>query len=263
MAQGCLASLRRTSVDAIEIVVLGDGSLGDPERDALARSVEGVSFVSSRDADDRVQQALLRHPACRSYRDSHVLARKLLDVALLGQGPDILYCDADILFLRPFEGLFERPDGVDALFQADSQEAYSLRSWDFLRHPGLRLRSRVNTGIVVFRRDAFDLDLVEWFLSQPARQRSPEWLEQTAWALLAGRVPSRLLDPAQFALAGAPAPDPVAVHFVSSRREGLERALLASRDRSGEPPERVRSLPAAACGPLRLLVSELRRRLQR
>jgi len=264
MAQACLGSLRRTATRPVSIVVHSDGSLGARECEALARTLDRVDFVGSREADDRVHAALVRHPACRAYRDGHVLARKLLDVALVGEGDDILYCDADVLFLRPFEGLFERPAGVDALFQADTQEAYSVRSWDFLRHPRLRLRSRVNTGIVVFRRAAFDLDLVEWFLSQPAwRRRTPEWLEQTAWALLAGRLACRLLDPLQVALAGIPAPDPVAVHFVSSRRHGLDSTLSAWRDRSDEPPERIRSLPAPLCGPLRLLRSEWRRRLSR
>jgi hypothetical protein len=263
MAQACLSSLRRTAVTPIQNVVHSDGSLGECEYDALAGTLEGVAFVRSPEADERVHEALTRHPACRAYRDGDVLARKLLDIALVEEGADIVYCDADVLFLRPFEGLFQRPDGVDAVFQADAQEAYSVRSWDFLRHPDLRLRSRVNTGIVVYRRAAFDLDLLEWFLSRSTWRRTPEWLEQTAWALLAGRQSCHLLDPTQIALAGVPSSDPVAIHFVSSRREGLEPALRAWRDRSSEVPERVRSHPAPRCGPLRLLRSELRRRLAR
>lgn len=263
MAQACLNSLRRTAATPVQIVVHSDGSLGEREFDALAGTLEGVAFVRPFEADDLVHEALARHPACRAYRSDHVLARKLLDIALVGEGADIAYCDADVLFLRPFEGLFQRPDGVDAVFQADAQEAYSVRSWDFLRHPGLRLRSRVNTGIVVYRRAAFDLDLLEWFLSRPNWRRTPEWLEQTAWALLAGRLSCHLLDPSQIALASAPAPDPVAIHFVSSRREGLKPALAAWHDRGNEAPERIRSLPAPRCGPLRLLRAELGRRLAR
>jgi hypothetical protein len=257
--RGCLATLARTSPLPVRFEVHSDGSLDDGDREAL-EALGDVRFVDPAEAAERVFALLARHPRCGEMRRTNVLARKLFDVVLLGEGPDLAYCDADVLFLRPWQGLFDRPQGTDAVFQADVQEAYSVRSWHLLGSPRLRLRRRVNTGLVLFRRAAFDLDLVEWFLARPGWQRTPPWLEQTAWALVAGRVPCALFDPQDVSLAGTPARDPVAVHYVSARRGGLAGALESWRDRCAEERVAVRTSSAGLCGPLDLFASELRRR---
>lgn len=253
MALFCFGSLRRYAPGPVRFVLHDDGSLEPGDVARLEGGELGPTRVIPREeADERMAPMLGSRPACRSLRDANPLGLKLLDAALLEDGgdkegeSDLLFCDTDILFLRPFEGLLERPPGVRGVFMEDSVSAYSLRSWDLLRAPGLRLLRRVNTGLLAFDRSAYDLDLVEWFLSRPGHHRTPVWIEQTAWAVLLGRVPCGAWDPRWVRF---PAEDPetdrdaVALHFISPLRDRLGLWRDAP-DRSGETPVEVGTVPA-------------------
>jgi len=190
----CLGSLLRFSNEAIELVLHDDGTLGGREEEELRAALGAVRFERRAAADERVEALLARYPRCREFRRANPLALKLLDVMLLDEGEAVAYCDADILFLRPFAGLFrfDTPE-VDAVFMTDRACAYSVRSWDLLVERRLRLAAHVNSGVVSFRRRAYDLDRIEWFLDRWRRApRTPVWAEQTAWALLAGHARTRL-----------------------------------------------------------------------
>ena len=214
-----------------------------------------------------MEEILARHPACRAYRRVNPLALKLLDAPLLAREESLAFCDGDVLFLRPFTGLFAWPGPeVGAVTMADLQDAYSVRSWHLLLDRRLRLPRRINTGIVHFRTALYDLDLVEWFLGRSGYLRTPVWVEQTAWALLAARAGCHVYDPRQVAF---PEPrvhvpdDAVALHFISPRRDLLPAYIDTVPDRTGEPPVRVRTRPATRCGWAALAGSEGRRLLAR
>jgi hypothetical protein len=79
------------------------------------------------EADQRVADLLTRRPALRAFRQANPLALELIDIPLLAGG-DLAYCDSDVLFLRPFTGLFRFPGAdVGAVFMSDRQNAYSVR----------------------------------------------------------------------------------------------------------------------------------------
>jgi hypothetical protein len=263
MALLCLGTLVRYSADPIDLVLHDDGTLTAADRERLVSELP-ARVLGRAEADEKMASSLVNLPACRRFRSSNVLALKLLDVAVLGTGSRIAFCDADILFLRPFRNLFEPALGVEAVFQQDLQCAYSVRSWQVAREPRLRLPAAINSGIVVFDRARFDLDLLEWFLAHPDYQRTPAWAEQTAWAVLAGRVNCHLVPPHVVALPGPQAgPDPVALHFVSSLRAGLREVAGRSPDRRGDPPFQIETQPARHAGALTLGWQELRRRVRR
>lgn len=268
MALACLGSLLRYCAEPLRLLLHDDGSLTASDRERLEAALGGPEIRSREEADEGVADALARYPAARALRRGNPLGLKLLDVPLLAAGETLSFCDADVLFLRPFSGLFRLPGaGVGALFMSDRQNAYSVRSWHLLRHRRLRLPRRINTGIVHSRAASYDLDLLEWYLSHPAFHFAPEWAEQTAWALLGQRAGCRRVDPGQLAFPPAaddPAPgDPVAFHFVSPLRRHLTPILARSRDRSHEEPVVIRSLPARSLMPWHLALDELRRRLRR
>ncbi len=267
MALLCLGSLLRLAAAPLRLRVHDDGSLTAADRERLAAGLDEPEVVGRPEADARLGDLLAAHPAARAFRAANPLALKLLDVPLLAAGDELAYCDSDVLFLRPFRGLFRLPPAAGALFMCDPQQAYSVRSWHLLAEPRLRLAGRVNTGIIGFRRRLFDLDLAEWFLSRPPYRFAPVWVEQTCWALLAQSAGCRLLDPAAAAIP-VPGREPpaslVALHFVSPVR-GLLGPLagrLAERRTGGEPVE-VRTFPAPRLTAAALAASELRRRLRR
>ncbi len=261
----CLASLVRLSVEPLRLRVHDDGTLTAADHERLAAAVGPLDVLPRSAADRALAELLAPYPALRAFRAASPLAAKLLDVPLLAAGDSVAYCDTDVLFRRSFRGLFSRPEGCGALFMADVQHAYTVRSWHRLRGRWLRLPGRVNTGILAFDRRHLDLALLERFVARPGLLQPPAWAEQTAWALLGGRAGCHLLDPRQLVIPGAATPlDPGAVgfHFVSPLRHRLAEAL-ALPPAADAGPVALRSRPARMAGPLSLLVGELLRRLRR
>lgn len=257
MALACLGSLLRYSADPLRLRVHDDGSLTPEDLDRLAEGLEEPEVVPRREADGRVEEALADFPVLRSFRRENPLALKLFDAALFA-GDDLAFCDSDVLFLRPFSGLF----AAEPVFMADQQNAYSVRSWHLALHRRLALPRRVNSGVFQIRTSLFDPDLLEWYLGHPEFRFAPVWVEQTAWALLAGRAGCRLYDPGQIAFPGSAA-DPLALHFVSPLRSLLAPALREARDRQGEPAVAIATREAGRCGVLGLALTEARRKLRR
>lgn len=271
MAIACLGSLARFSADAVRLVLHDDGTLGSDDLIRLRQGLGAVApleVVPRSEADERLAPVLSRFSEIRAYREANPLGLKLVDVALLEQSETVSFCDSDVLWLRPFSGVFgELPADRQALFMADSDNAYSVRSWDFLSTPGLRLRARVNSGVVRIRKASFDLERVEWFLARcRLRCRTPVWSEQTCWAVLAADLATGLLDPS---LVRFPPEDPadasgaVALHFINPLRDRLPLYLDRPPEGQGGPPVVVATVAAPRCGPLSLLRTEVRRRLRR
>jgi len=255
----CLGSLVHCSAEPLALRLHDDGTLTGLDRERLEAGLGYVRFVSREEADDCVAGLLASRPALRAYRRDHPLALKLIDAVLFG-GEELAYCDSDILFLRPFSGLFRQ----GSVFMSDRQNAYSLRSWHLLAHRRLRLPVRVNSGIVVYRTDAYDPDLLEWYLSRPELLFAPVWVEQTAWALLGWQAGCRLLDPLQVAFPedGKLAGDGViALHFVTPLRSLLPRYVASPAP--GRAPVEIRTVPARRCRALDLAATEARRWLSR
>jgi hypothetical protein len=269
MALACLGSLLRHSADPLRLRIHEDGSLTSQDRERLARGLGDPAFVPRAEADARVEDLLAGRPALRAFRQRNPLALKLIDIPFLSgmeADGDLAYCDSDVLFLRPFAGLFRFPGPeTGAVFMSDRQNAYSLRSWHLLARPRLALPCRVNSGVLLFRTRFFDPDLLEWYLSRPEFGFAPVWVEQTAWALLGQQAGCRLWDPRLLRLpeAGVDAGDPVALHFVSPLRGLLPGFLERAGDRTGEPPIPVGTVPARRCRPWDLAWTEARRRLAR
>jgi len=261
----CLPSLLRRSADPFRLRLHDDGTLTSEDRDRLMASLGGAEVVPRSAADERVAEHLARRPATRAFRAASPLALKLVDVALLAPGESLAYCDADVLFLRRFAGLYRFPSPeAGAVFMADTQNAYSLRSWHLVQDRRLRIPRCVNSGIILFRKALRDADFVEWFLAREAYRFAPPWVEQTCWALLGERAGCWLLDPTQVRIPLRPGEEgAVALHFVRSIRELLPGY---ARSESGEEvgsPAVLRSAPARRCGPLDLAASEGRRLLRR
>lgn len=264
MALACLGSLLRYSAEPLRLRVHDDGTLTEEDRGRLAAGLNDPEFVSRTEADARVEAVLAKRPALRGFRVANPLALKLIDIPLLSQD-GLAYCDSDVLFLRPFAGLFSFSDPeTGAVFMNDRQNAYSVRSWHLLRYGRLRVPCRVNSGVLLFRTRFYDPDLLEWYFGRPELQFAPVWAEQTAWALLGQRAGCRLWDPRLIRLPEEDdRGDAVALHFVSPLRSMLPRRLDQAPDRTGEPPVAVGTVASRRCHAWDLAWTEVRRRAAR
>jgi hypothetical protein len=266
MALSCLGSLLQCSAEPLRLRLHDDGTLTSEDCGRLAEGLAGLELVPREEADALVEETLAGRPALLAFRRDNPLALKLLDAPLLSAGGELAYCDSDILFLRPFSGLFRFPGPeTGAVFMSDRQSAYSVRSWHLLRDRRLALPCRVNTGIVLFRTRFFDPDLLEWYLTRPEFRFAPVWAEQTAWALLGARSGCRLWDPRLIRLPRSEeeSQGAVALHFVSPLRHLLPRFLERverARGSTGEPPVPIGTVPAQRCRFWNLAWTEARRR---
>lgn len=262
----CLRSLAAYCADGARFRLHDDGTLGAADAERLEELLGSVEVIWRADADEQMHALLARRPETAAWRRANPLALKLADALLLGGEESLVFCDTDVLFLRPFSaGALALGDGLDAVFMADTQSAYSMRSWQALATPRVRLLRRVNTGLFAVRRAVWDPDLVEWFASRRDLHRTPVWAEQTCWALLGARGRTHLLDERRVVVPrcdGAPGPEVVAAHFVRSVRHRLAGVAAAAPDRRGEAPVELASSPARPCRAHHLLADELRRRLE-
>jgi hypothetical protein len=259
----CLQSLLRNCADAVRLRLHDDGTLSCDDLRILDRELLGPEIVSRAEADRRAEGALAPYPRCADLRRSNPLALKLIDVGIWGTS-GIHYCDSDIFFVRPFQGLFQA-SSTDSFAMADPQNAYSIRPSHLLLHRWLRLVARLNSGILVLPRSSWRIEDIERILGL-SNLRPAVWVEQTCWAALAQSAGCRLLDPRQFVIPGTVGPlagDAIAFHFVSSVRHRLVECLSDSIGRNDGEAVHVRSVKADPLTPWELLATRALRRLRR
>jgi hypothetical protein len=252
----CLKSLQKHNHDPFTLIVHDDGTLTEEDRTNLSKFTQLI--ISRKDADEIIEQRLKRFPNCLAYRRQHPHGLKLFDITLMSDS-FLAYTDSDIFFQRPFIGLFKPSRCV---FMQEKQNAYTLRPWHALR---IRVPQGVNTGLILFQTDLFDLYYIESLLSmlqlQQIFERRPYWIEQTIWAALGWRIGCRLLDSRQFQIAHPKikAEDAIAIHYVSTYRH-----LLANRQQQyfGET-QTVRTAPMAHGSMFSLFMSDIKRLLNR
>lgn len=266
MGLRCLASLLRFSSEPIRLLIHDDGTLTRADYERLLADLPGSVIVNRTEADAIVSPLLKRYPRCRAYREQQVLALKLIDMALM-ESDELAYCDSDVFFLRPHKGLFTWPnEQTGAMFMQDIQDAYSLRPWHVYPVGKVRIPRRTNSGLIFFRRSAYDLDFVEWLLGRDELsevfQKRPHWIEQTCWAALGWRAGCYLWSADQFIIA-TPAmtelsDDTVGIHFVAAARSKLNEFSAPS---SVGTPTTIRSNPGRMSSALHMLGQDLVNRL--
>lgn len=240
LALTCLGSLLRFSVEPLRLVIHDDGSLTSEDVTKLLDGLQDSTIILRREADERMNELLKNYPNCYKYRRDYIYGLKLLDIALLGQS-NFAYCDSDILFFRPFKGLFSFPNSeTSAIFMRDYTDAYSMLPWHLIGSDKPKLISKVNAGLIFFRKSAYDLDFIDWFLGHEQFRHKVNWLEQSCWAALGQRVGCRQWDTQQVVLmrpGSRITPDLVAGHFVGEIRHRLGEFLAESEqlDHSDEP----------------------------
>ena len=264
LAAHCLATVAQCSADPVKLVIHEDGSLTAADVIRLGEALPGVRMLRRAAADAIMHEKLAHHPQARKFRDSSVWGLKLLDMALVEPG-DCYYLDSDIRFFRPFRGLFCRQAlaGRSVFLRDTVWTAYSIRPWHLWGRRRLRVVEGINTGLSLIDRALYDLDFVEWFLTQPDWRVIPAWTEPTCWAALAVRANGHAVDPTQIlnlypgatVTAGT-----VGAHFLSAYRAQFTTALQ-SAVAANEPPVHVSCLPLRPLGSLALGWNQLGRKL--
>jgi hypothetical protein len=260
-----LARLARYSSEPWFVRLHSDGTLTDDLASTLPGAGKTLHVVHQGEADDRVLPLLKGRPNCQRYRKQALMGRKLVDAALMSDD-EFCYSDSDILYFRSFPELFPKDPATAAFGYEDSGTLFSgtLRSVVY-RH-NLRPANGFNAGWFRLPKQAYDLDLVEWFLGRPELNLYLDHAEQTCFACLFGRwrgttlqasAPSYLCTVKDFEIAA----ETLAVHYVWKHKERLARDAAAHPEGNSLPaipfnwaPAHTLTRYAAITGKLRKLL---------
>ncbi len=251
VALTCLPTLLQQCQDPIELIIHDDGTLTAEDCDRLRDRLGPIRIISRAEADDLVIPQLAGKPKCREYRNTHPLSQKLIDAALLAARPFLL-CDGDVFFLNSFKNLDRRSETAEQLvFMRDFANYYVIKLMGTMTGPyKAPLADCVNSGLLYCTERAFDLDFIEWYLSNPAFVMNKHLAEQTVWAALAARSSAYFFDTKQVRF---PLPelklsrDLLALHFVSPLRFLLttpdfkDNIQEHAAKYAGEPPASLRT----------------------
>jgi hypothetical protein len=199
----CLKSLVTFCQDRIELQLHTDGSLSGKDKEFIHSELNGttITITDSSENSNRVLDYLQGRPNCQKFRKVSLWGIEFFDpIYAFPEDPISFYLDADILFLRPFTGLFDRNQVENgAIFLKDSQwDAYCFRPWQMLLGKNKPQAVKgITTGLVFWDKTAIDWDYLEWFLGEDHLQKIPEWIMPTAQAGLAHRCEAKTISPRQ------------------------------------------------------------------
>jgi hypothetical protein len=195
----CLKSLVTFCQDRIDLQLHTDDSLSQEDNDFIHCQLDGtmLTITDSSENKNRVLDCLQGRPNCQKFRKDSIWGIEFFDpIFAFPEDPISFYLDADILFLRPFSGLFDREQVKDgAVFLNDTQwDAYCFRPWQMITGKSKpQAVQGITTGLVFWDKTAIDWDYLEWFLGEHRLHQIPEWIIPTAQAGLAHRCEAKTI----------------------------------------------------------------------
>jgi len=239
----CLKSLVTFCQDRIDLQLHTDGALSQEDKDSIHSELDGtrVTIIDSSENTSRVLDYLQGRPNCQKVRKDSIWGIEFFDpIFAFPEDPISFYLDADILFIHPFSGLFDRNKVKGgAVFLKDSQwDAYCFRPWQLLAgKKRLQVVKGITTGLVFWDKTAIDWDYLEWFLGEHHLHQIPEWIMPTAQAGLANRCEAKVICPRQITNLYPNArihDDTFGVHLLGSYRKQWMEKLEARENNQTE-----------------------------
>ena len=190
LAAWMLASWFYFSEHTWQIFVHDDGTLPDEAREAFKKLFPHVRIIDRREADAAIGAKIHQFPMCADYRKQHPVALKLFDVPHFTPGDRFCIFDSDLLFFNhPREILDWVSNGVEECwFNEDVKEGSLVTAAEAKSELGIKIWSRVNTGLCLLSKSAIDFDLCDQALAQTSILRGQIGrIEQTLLMLCAAR----------------------------------------------------------------------------
>lgn len=233
LAEWMLASWFHFSEHTWPIFIHDDGTLPDEACVELKKLFPNARIISRREADAAMDPLLRQYPFCADYRKLHPLALKSFDVPHFTPGNRFLLFDSDLLFFNyPPEILAWIASGAEECwFNEDVKEGALLTAAEARAELGIKIWSRVNSGLCLLTKSAIDLDFCDQALAQTSILSGHVWrIEQTLLMLCAAKYGKGGLLPRTYevSLGKRSAENAISRHYVGAVRdrfygEGLQR----------------------------------------
>ena len=133
----CLKSLIQFGDGKFDLLLHTDGTITEKHENLIFSELEEarVTICDSNQNRERILDLLKGRPQSQKIRKESIWGIEFFDPLFANpEDPISFYLDADILFLKNFNGLFNR-SAVEggAIFLSDTQwDAYSFRPWQLL-----------------------------------------------------------------------------------------------------------------------------------
>ena len=205
----------------VKLIVHTDGSLLKDDIKLLYDCVPNIDVVNRKDQEEYVKDFLSRYPKCLALRNKTALSNKILDIPIL-EKLCIRFIDCDILFLRPFSGLFSS-DG-SSRFCLEDDTGCSGRLIDMMKASSNKILEGCNVGIFQMNKDLFDIDYIEWFLSNDKLCIFPGMLDQTLYSIFMGSGKSQHYKYEQISTSQKKitiSQDTIALHFMNDLKKSF------------------------------------------
>jgi len=167
-----------------------DGSIDHKMESSIHHYLPGIKLIRRKSADKIIEETLCSYPAMLAFRRQQVLALKLIDVPFFSGQERIGYMDSDILFFQyPAVFFHQLSDKTNVnVFNKDIANAYITDQNSIEERLGIKLTSRINSGLWVINKMDFQFSVMESWLKNPLilSYLSDYRLEQTMTAMLAG-----------------------------------------------------------------------------
>ncbi len=190
-----------------------------------------AKLIAQEEADRLVIPELERRGLKRllAARAANPYTLKLTDFLLLGEAPNLITIDSDVLFFRHPTELLKPTE--KHLFQRDPESTYVLSPETARSAFGIEMAERINVGMMHFRRDSVSLERCDEYLA--AFPNFNGWLEQTLYALHASETGNAAYLPDEYLISlehGRDDSSLVARHYAGPSRplmhlEGIPRLL--------------------------------------
>lgn len=167
-------------------IIHEDGSLTDADIAELKKHFPDARVIRRSEANAELERVLAEFPACREYRHKHNWFLKNFDAWHYAPHDRYIVIDSDIVFFRRPDQLLRWIDeGQDSLWlMEDTNEKYCMPREEIEELLGFPLWRKVNSGLDLMPRAAFDLALAEKFVSLCGpKARHFQFLEQTYFAV--------------------------------------------------------------------------------
>lgn len=233
LAAWMLASWFHFSEHTWPIFIHDDGTLPEDAREQLKKLFPIARIIERREADAAIDPILHAFPFCADYRKMHPLALKVFDVPHFTPGDRFILFDSDLLFFNyPGEILDWVTRGADECwFNEDVKEGSLITAAEARSELGIKIWSRVNSGLCLLPKAAISLELCDEALAQTSILSGHVWrIEQTLLMLCAAKHGKGGLLPRTYevSLGKSSAENAIARHYVGAVRdrfyaEGLKR----------------------------------------
>lgn len=205
-----------------------DGTINREISEKFAHYLPGTKMVLRREADARAAEQLKEFPGILNYRRNQIMAFKLIDVKLWGEGERFGYIDSDVLFFgfpAAFVEALESQRGAN-YFNRDLADAYVADRLTIAEATGFPPASRVNAGLWAMNRADIAFSKIEAWLNHPffAPFQADYRLDQTFISMLANasQAGADHLPPQYDVAFGKGVTQNVCKHYVGRIRHGYE-----------------------------------------